>query len=182
MRVSEQLDHHAVEPNPLPAAAGTLHALAQVWIVLRSRKPREQSDAERQRHHERRCGVDGERRSLVNVVKARDDAIRPESFLNIGTCHSRFSCRSATPFSRFHTVSQVSCSRNSLEKLKSRLKISYSATAGGERGKSTLDGSSLFPSGRKQSIETATPKICVLRFIGKGATTHSTEKLKMVQS
>ena len=76
MRVSEQLDHHGVEPNPLPAAAGTLHALAQVWIVLRSRKPREQSDADRQRHHERRCGVDGERRSLVHVVKARDDAIK----------------------------------------------------------------------------------------------------------
>jgi len=40
MGVGEKLDHHGVEPNPLAAAAGTLHALAQVWIVLRSRKPR----------------------------------------------------------------------------------------------------------------------------------------------
>jgi hypothetical protein len=76
MRVSEQFDHHGVEPNPLPADAGTLHALAKVWIVLCSRKPREQSDADRQRHHERRSAVDGERSSLVDVVKARDDAIK----------------------------------------------------------------------------------------------------------
>src|SRR5208283_2673325 len=43
MRVSEQLDHHGVEPNPLPAAAGTLHALALPRLLL----PRRSRPAER---------------------------------------------------------------------------------------------------------------------------------------
>ena len=64
MGVGEQLDFHSVEPNAFPSAARTLHAAVQIRILLGARKPREQGDADRQRHHERR------RRMEVGVCRS----------------------------------------------------------------------------------------------------------------
>lgn len=83
MGVGEQLDLHGVEPNALPPAAGTLHALVKVRIILSARERCEQSDLDRQGHHERRCAVDGERRAPVEVVKARDDDIEHSAALDL---------------------------------------------------------------------------------------------------
>ena len=56
MGVGEQLDFYGVEPNTLLAAAGILHALIKVRIVLGARERREQSDSDRQGYDERlRC-------------------------------------------------------------------------------------------------------------------------------
>lgn len=76
MGVGEQLDFYGVEPNTLFAAAGILHALIKVRIVLGAREPGEESDADRQGHHKRRCAVDGEPRASVEVIKAGDDDVK----------------------------------------------------------------------------------------------------------
>jgi hypothetical protein len=75
MCVGEQLDRQGVEPNAVPSAAVTLHAVVQTGIPPGPEKPCEQGDADRQRYDERRPGMDSERRVPVDVVKAGDDDI-----------------------------------------------------------------------------------------------------------
>ena len=57
MCVCEQPDRHGLEPNALPCAARTLHAVAQTGIHLGPEKPCAQGDADRQRYDELRPGM-----------------------------------------------------------------------------------------------------------------------------